>query len=69
MAKGKEVGSFTGDVAGDIKRAAFRESEAERKRREEEETAQAANLLNNDGMQLSFNRMCGSHSGVYVRKL
>lgn len=37
MAKGKEVGSFTGDVAGDIKRAAFRESEAERKRREEEE--------------------------------
>lgn len=37
IAKGREVGTFTRDVAGDVKGAAFGDAEAERKRREEEE--------------------------------
>ena len=37
VAKSKEVGTFTKDVAGDLKGAAFRDAEAERKRIEEEE--------------------------------
>lgn len=38
LQKGKEVGEFTKEVAGDVKDAVFSGSEAaERKRREEEE--------------------------------
>lgn len=39
LAKSKEVGSFTKDVAEDLKGAMFHDAEAERKRIEEEENA------------------------------
>ena len=39
VAKSKEVGSFTREVAGDVKGAVFHDAEAERRRIEEEENA------------------------------
>ncbi len=39
VAKSKEVGSFTKEIAGDVKGAVFHDAEAERKRIEEEENA------------------------------
>ena len=39
LAKGKEVGSFTKEVAGDLKQSVLHDSDAERRRQEEEEAA------------------------------
>ena len=45
LAKGKEVGSFTKEVADDLKHSVLHDAEAERRRQEEEEAKKGGGLF------------------------